>query len=274
MEDQNIKPEESLLDENFWQKAEKSHRRGKVMGGLLIVTIGSLFLARELGAEIPFWVFTWKMLLIGFGLVLAVKHKFLHPGWIILVAIGGAFLLTDIYPGMQIKPILWPSLIILFGLIIIFKPRRKHFGQHRKHWRKFHHSRHHSGYYNQCEDFYNHERPSSEDYIDSTAIMSGVRRKILSKNFKGGDVTNIFGGSEIDLSQADFEEKATLEITLVFGGAKLLVPSNWEIRSEIVTIMGNVEDKRVTQPDLDNGPAKVLILTGTIVFGGIDIKSF
>src|SRR6185369_477399 len=95
-------------------------------GGLLIVVIGSLFLARELGAEIPFWVFTWKMLLIGIGIIIAVKHKLMHPGWIFLIGVGGAFILNDVYPDMHIKPILWPSLIIMAGLVIIFKPRRKH----------------------------------------------------------------------------------------------------------------------------------------------------
>lgn len=273
MEDQKIKREESLLDETTWEKVEKSHRRGKLMGGLLIVTIGSLFLARELGIEIPYWVFTWKMLLIGLGLTLAVKHKFMHPGWILLVAVGGAFLLTDIYPEMQIKPILWPSLLILFGLVIIFKPRRKAFGSHRRYCRKMrgHHFRHHHEY----RDFYNREEPSNEDYIESTTIFGGVKKNILSKNFKGGEVTNVFGGSELNLSQADFEGTASLEITQVFGGTKLIVPPHWEIRSEMaVSVFGSVEDKRVLQSTVNTEPTKVLMLTGTTVFGGIDIRSF
>ncbi len=273
MEDQNIKTENGGERETIWKDLDKKHRRGKIMGGILIVTIGLLFLARELGVEIPFWVFSWKMLIIGLGLILAVKHKFLHPGWIILIAVGVAFLLTDIYPDLQIKPILWPSLIIMAGLIIIFKPRRKTFGHYRKHWKKHH--THNHGHYSRCEDFYNREESINEDVIDSTTVMAGVKKNILTKNFKGGEITNVFGGTEINMSQADFEGSVKLEITQVFGGTKLIVPANWEIRSEqTVTVFGSVEDKRASQPNTTGEPVKVLIITGTTVFGGIDIRSF
>jgi predicted membrane protein len=273
MEDQNKIKEENPNDIAMWRKMEKSHRRGKIMGGILIVVVGSLFLARELGVEIPYWVFTWKTLLIGLGLTLAVKHKFMHPGWILLVAVGGAFLLCDIWPEMQIKPIIWPSLLILLGLVIIFKPRRKGLAGQRRYCRKMrgHHFRQHHEY----RDFYNREEPSKEDYIESTTVFGGVKKNILSKNFKGGEVTNVFGGSELNLSQADFEGTASLEITQVFGGTKLIVPPHWEIRSEMaVSVFGSVEDKRILQSTVNTEPTKVLMLTGTTVFGGIDIRSF
>lgn len=84
----------------------------------------------------------------------------------------------------------------------------------------------------------------------------------------------MFGGTELNLMQADIEEKATLEITQVFGGTKLLVPAHWEIKSEIVAVLGSVEDKRPVQPNVSSEPAKTLVLVGTVVFGGIEIKSF
>jgi hypothetical protein len=267
MEDQNKQNDES------WNEIEKSHRRGKIIGGLLIVTTGFLFLARELGVEMPVWLFTWKVLLIALGVLTAVKHKFMHPGWIILIAVGGAFLLNDIYPEMNIKPILWPSLIIIAGLIIMFKPRRRSFGRYRNHWRKYH--KYHHKHYREYGNYSNREEPTNDDFIDSTAVMAGVKKNILTKNFKGGEITNVFGGSEINMSQADFEGTAKLEITQVFGGTKLIVPANWEIRSEqTVTVFGSIEDKRASHPNTSGEPAKVLIITGVTVFGGIDIRSF
>lgn len=289
MEEQNLQREESWNEgEERWRKFEKAQRRGKVMGGLLVVAIGALFLGRELGYEIPVWIFTWKVLLIGIGLVIAVKHKFLHPGWIILVGVGGVFLLTDLYPEMNIKPILWPILIIAFGLFIIFKPR--HSRHSRKHWHQKwhqHHARHHhrsydklrdkfetEAYRDACKDYTYREEPSKEDVIESIVFMAGVKKNILSKNFKGGDVTSIFGGTELNLSQADFEGSINLEVTQVFGGTKLIVPANWEIKSELVTVFGSVEDKRAIQPTLETEPRKVLVLTGTTVLGGIEIRNY
>lgn len=269
---------ENMPQDQMWKNIEKSHRRGKVMGGLLIIAAGSLFLARELGAQIPQWVFTWKMLLIAIGIVLAIKHKFMHPGWIILVAIGGLFLVNDFYPDTHIRPFFWPVVLIIVGLIILFKPKRRH--NHRAYYMKHCKEHHHHG--RSFDRFHNkdwHEMKSEEqqvdeDSLDATSFMAGIKKNIISKKFKGGTVVNIFGGAHLDLTQADFEGTATLEITQIFGGTKLLVPANWEIKSpETVTICGGIEDKRPL-PAMGEENKKVLLLIGTTVFGGIEIKSY
>lgn len=251
--------------EEFLNDCEKSHRRGKAAGGFLVATIGALFLARELGTEIPNWIFTWKSLLIGIGLVGFVKHRFTRVGWMLPIIIGGVFLLGDLYPGLIIKPLFWPILLIVVGLFIMFKPRHKHKNWHKRLERK--------QYDNMAYD--KRSTNSKEDFIDSTSVMGGVKKNILTKNFKGGDITNIFGGTELDLSQADFEGTVTLEITQVFGGTKLIVPSHWQIQSNnTVAIMGSVEDKRPVNSHTGSDASKTLVLNGTTIFGGIEIKSY
>lgn len=270
---------QTISQEEMWRKIEKSQRRGKIMGGLLIIAAGILFLAKELGAEIPFWVFSWKILLMSIGVILAVKHKFMHPGWIVLVGIGGVFLLNDLYPDMHIKPFLWPVLLILLGLLILFKPKRRdnYRAHYWKKWHQHHHGHHPRGFdqFNPRQrcDFSNEAVSSDEDFIDSTNVMGGVKKNILSKKFKGGDVVNVLGGAHLDLTQADFEGTATLDITQIFGGTKLIVPANWEIKSETVTVCGGIEDKRPVKPLAIGEPVKVLLLIGTTVFGGIEIKN-
>ncbi len=180
MEDQFQINEESL------KKMEQSHRRGKIMGGLLVITAGVLFLVKELGADIPTWVFSWKTLLIALGLVLAVKHKFKHPGWLVFMLVGGVFLTGDLYPEIHIKPFLWPALLILIGLFIVFKPRRKNRHHCHGRWQKrraFH-------------ERYSHDPafagdPSGEDFIESVTFMAGVKKNMISKKFKGGDITRL-----------------------------------------------------------------------------------
>lgn len=276
---------ENLDNTKMWQDFEKRQRRGKIMGGLLLIAIGSIFLLREVGVEIPHWLFSWKMLLIGIGIVTAVKHKFMHPSWILFVSIGGIFLLNDFYPEMQIKPFIIPVLLIIMGLVVMFKPRsarkRAMFRYMKRIHEQHHYSKHHrhqnpfdSRQQMMREHYKGCEQTLSDDYIDSSTFFAGVKKNIISKKFTGGEVSNVFGGTELNLMQADMEEKATLEITQVFGGTKLLVPAHWEIKSEIVAVLGSVEDKRPVQPKLSNEPAKVLVLVGTVVCGGIEIKSF
>jgi hypothetical protein len=62
-------------------------------------------------------------------------------------------------------------------------------------------------------------------------------------------------------------------MTTIFGGAEIIIPANWQVKSEIVSIFGGMEDNRY-QRISDDGPEKVLILKGTCVFGGVEIKSY
>ncbi len=247
------------------EKWEKSRSRGKVAGGILIVVIGSLFLGRELGAEIPAWVFTWKMLLIGIGIVSAIKHNFRHVAWIILIGIGSAFLINDFYPEMHLKPILIPILIIIAGLFIIFKPRRNY-----KKW----------GRWNRYDRYYrNHGSiekgfDSDENVINCSTVFGAVKKNIISKEFKGGEVSLVCGGLELDLTNAEIVDQATLNVSIVMGGIKLVIPAHWSIKSEVSVTMGDVEDKRRLQPNTTGTPSKVLLLKGEVVMGGIEIKSY
>jgi predicted membrane protein len=118
----------------------------------------------------------------------------------------------------------------------------------------------------------NHKNYSSEDYIDTTSIFGGVHKKVVSKNFKGGDIVTFLGGSEIDLSQAEINGTARLDVTQVMGGTKIIVPAHWEVRSEVTALFAGFEDKR-QQPAMIN-PDKVLIIDGTSIFGGIELKNY
>jgi hypothetical protein len=113
---------------------------------------------------------------------------------------------------------------------------------------------------------------SSEDFLDATNIFGGTHRKVVTKNFKGGDVTTFMGGTEINLSQAEINGIVVLDVTQVMGGTKIIVPAHWEVRSEISAVFAGFEDKR-QQPVAIN-PDKVLILKGASVFGGIELRNF
>lgn len=113
---------------------------------------------------------------------------------------------------------------------------------------------------------------SSEDYLDTTAFFGGVHKKIVSKNFKGGDIVTIMGGTELDLSQADFIGMVKLDVVQIMGATKIIVPAHWEVRSDVTAIFAGFEDKR-QQPTVNN-PEKVLIIDGTSLMGGIELRNF
>jgi len=248
-----VKPEDSI---------NKTNRSGRVMGGLFVVAVGILFLAKRAGVDLPRWIFSWEMIFIAIGLFIGFRHSFKNMTWLVFIVIGSVLLLDDIFPYSDISDFTWPMVIITIGLIMIFRSGKKNVSPH---WRR------------RWEDRHNDPGHSySDDYIDSTAVFGGVKKNVISKNFKGGEVTAVFGGADINMMQADVDGKIVLDLTAVFGGIKLLVPPHWKIQSEDqVAVFGSVEDKRppVTDPSaIDSN--KVLVLQGTCIFGGIDIKSY
>ncbi|HWY12844.1 MAG TPA: hypothetical protein VN026_16030 [Bacteroidia bacterium] len=258
--------------EDMWKQWEAEHKRGKVIGGIFVVIAGALFLGRELGAEIPYWVFSWKMLLIAIGLFVGLKHRFRRWGWIIPIIVGSTFLAVDLFPTLIIKPLLWPILIILLGLIMIFKPRRK-WGHHRQ-WRKW--ERHYHRYgnnYKDCDGHSYQENTSDSDHLDFSVVFGNIKRNVISKDFKGGEMNIVMGGGELNLSQADINGTVSVEVNAVLGGARLVVPANWMIKSELSSVMGSVDDKRQINSGVSQDPNKILRLEGNVVMGGIEIIS-
>lgn len=233
-----------------------------VWTGIFLLTIGVVALLKAMLFPLPPWLFTWQMLLIAIGFFLGLRHGFRGASWFIMMLVGGVFLINEFFPELMLRQFLWPAALIILGLFLIVKPRR------RRYWRQYVDDK-----VQEAVDNAQQGSASGEDYIDSTSIFGGIKKNVISKNFKGGDITNIMGGSEIDFTQADINGTVTLDLTQVFGGTKLIVPSNWQVKAQMAAIFGGVEDKRNLQnATLD--PNKMLVLDGTSIFGGIEIKSY
>ncbi len=267
---ENTNASNSSNQDDQMRRWERASRRGKVFGGMIVVAIGSLFLAKEMGMLIPHWIFSWKMLLIAIGLFVGVKHGFQRGGWLIPILIGSVFLLRDNFPELAISHYIWPIVIIFIGLLIMFKPRRRHCGNHRAYrkWNRHQHWQQKSEQWSAWQ-----EKKNSDNYLEVNSVFSGIEKKIITKDFKGGEINVVFGGAEINLSQADFEGRIELEIHTIFGGTKLIIPPHWEVKSDVTAVMGSFEDKRNVVKDL-NAPVKLLVIKGDVVFGGIDVQSF
>lgn len=247
-------------EQNTFQK------RNKEWTGVFLVIVGGLLLADKMHVDLPHWLFTWPMLLIGIGLLNGLQHRFKNSAWIILIIIGGAFLIDNEVQGLNLHDLIWPGILILIGLAFIFR-RKNTWDDERDKWKKqWKHD------WRQNDQYYTNTPGDTGEFIDSTNIFGGTKKVILSKNFKGGDITCFFGGAELDLTQADIQSPVRLDVTQVFGGTKITVPAHWEIKNEMTAVFGSVEDKRsVVAPSYD--PNKVLIIDGTSIFAGIEIRN-
>jgi predicted membrane protein len=244
----------------------------KTLLGMIFVLLGLILLLRSLNIFFfaP-WIVSFPMALLSLGVFLGLKLDFKRPIAFIPIIIGSIFLIEEIIPKFDAGDIFWPVMIITLGFWMILGRKK---------------TTHNNPIINPINSVTESIKPNQEipnqenkdnysftgERIDSTSMFGGIKKNIVSKNFQGGDILNFFGGSEINLLQADISGMVKINVVQVFGGTKIIVPSNWTIQSEMLALLGGIEDKRPTQAMAN--PDKILVIQGTSIFGGIDIKSY
>lgn len=242
------------------QHPQKRHQEAQILGGLFIIAFGTLFmLERSNYVHFQKWVLSWETIVIAIGIVTLYKHNFQHFFGYLLIGVGATFIIKDLYPDLIDTGLIIPAIVIIFGIFTVFKAtnligNKKHKSKH--------------VLFDESSDV------TSESFIQSTTFFGDVNKNITSKNFEGGSFTTVFGGTEINLTKADIQHPVTIKGTTIFGGMTLIVPSNWQVNSEITTIFGGVEDKRYVPGDYQIDPNKTITLTGSCVFGGVEIQSY
>jgi hypothetical protein len=88
-------------------------------------------------------------------------------------------------------------------------------------------------------------------------------------------VTAIFGGSELIFSKSQLAPGVQeIEVFAMFGGWTLVVPTHWQVKSDVVAVFGGISDKRMLSDETMKDNTRQLIIKGFVMFGGGEIKSF
>jgi len=249
--------------------SENRESNSRVITGLIILVVGVLFLVNNfhwLPPQVGYYLFSWKTLLIGIGVLNLLLSRNRVTGFI-LITVGVAFWAPQIFHlPIPVGRLIWPMAIIAVGLFLLVNRREEgrgngFFGGHRS----------------ADENAADGKAFVQEDFIDDVAIFGGGDRVVTSKNFRGGKLTAIFGGSAIRMHRASMAPgKHYLEVFYMFGGSEIVVPADWVIRVDVVSIFGGFSDKRyVRKPEEitdENHP--VLVIKGLVIFGGGEIKTY
>ncbi len=246
--------------------------------GIILILVGLAFLMRNILPEFPRWIFRWEMILISIGLIVGIRHQFRGAGWFIMVAIGGISMLDLIFPVFNKPQFTWATIAIVTGLYLILRPGTKSGGdsftsgahtwsQDTSEWSQG------ASEWSQGTSSFGKREYVSGEVLNTTSIFGSVKKVVVSKSFRGGEIVAIMGGAEIDLSKADISGRARLNATNIMGGTELIVPSDWNVQSNVVAVLGGVEDKRDPR-FLRIEPGKILVLEGVCLLGGIEIKSY
>jgi predicted membrane protein len=249
-----------------------SYRSGYNKGigfGLVLMLIGVLFLGFNFGLipmPLKSVIFSWQMLLIFLGVVNLFKRK-LIPG-LVLVFVGGFFILPIIFPGIDANfaHVYWPLLLIAAGITILLQrvlgPTWGFESWNHEH--KYQQYRH-------------HHQPSQKwgqnaEGFSKNSIFGSGEHIVLDPEFKGGELNAVFGGLSLDLRRTNLPVGETmLDVNAVFGGITIFVPNDWLVETHLDTVFGGFQDNRMVKEPLD--PTRKLVITGSCVFGGGEIRN-
>jgi predicted membrane protein len=228
-----------------------SHSKQHLILGIFVITLGVLALVDRfnifhIGSIFQFWPTVF--ILIGLLKITGSKSRASIITGTIFIAVGMVLMLSHVGLINFSWGDWWPVILIVVGIAIVFKDRS---GGSRKEWFG--------------ENLFANENSS----LDITAVMGGNKTVNNSQDFKGGELTAIMGGIELDLRTASIQQEAILNIWATWGGIVIKIPADWTVVNRGMAIMGGIEDKSFAS----STATKRLIITGTAIMGGVEIKN-
>ncbi len=221
--------------------------------GSILIGLGGIFFLNSLDIfdfNFARIIFSWPFffIIIGMYLTLNTSRKMLGG---ILAGLGFVFILPRIFPTIDYDgSVILSIFLIAIGSYIIFNQKKK---------------AEEAGALGQI----------TKDVIDDVAIFGGGTKIVNSDNFRGGNITAVFGGSEIILKGCKLAEGThSIDILAVFGGTTIVVPNDWNVVMNVTSIFGGFSNKSVKDPNANIDLSKTLIIKGLVVFGGGELKTY
>lgn len=220
----------------------------RLIMGLVIIAVGIIALLVNLGYDIriSLWDY-WPLILILIGLSRIFQPREYRSLWfgLIVTALGILFLLNNFYIINFGFEEVWPIIIILIGVAML----RHGYGVSRG-------------------------RSTDADYIDHSTILGGGEYRYTSKSLTGGKLFAFMGGCDIDLRDADIEgDEMVIDAFALMGGIDIKVPDKWQVILRGLPIMGGFGDKTSGGREGLSSPVKKLVVKGTAIMGGVEIKN-
>ena len=260
------------------EKLNKTNNSSRLCTGLVILVVGLVFLLDNMGLNVPNWLISWPMMMIAIGLLVGYKRQFSVGPWMFFVVIGSFFTIESIF-SLNLSKYYFALIFIAIGSYLLIKPKGNcSKGRFKKKFAKRYAD---SSAATDSGEFDDSDAVAPKaaydidknDILDTTNVFGGSHQNVYSKNFKGGDAIAIFGGADINLTQADFNGTIVLDVVAIFGGIKIIIPPSWEVKSEVTAIFGGIDDKRALGQVIEE-PRKMIIIKGVALFGGVDIRNF
>lgn len=225
-------------------------KMGNILWGIVLIVVGLIIGGNALEiTNINLFFTGWWTLFIIIPCFIGLIKDNEKTGSIIGLLIGFGLLLAS--RGIINFRLLWklflPIILVVVGLSIIFKDIL-------------------GGKINEKIKQLNKKLDKDNSFC---ATFSAQKVKIDAEEFKGSDLTAVFGGVEYDLRKSIIKSDVVINATAIFGGIDILVPSNVKVKIKSTSIFGGIDNK--TSIDI-NEESYTIYINGIALFGGVEVK--
>jgi predicted membrane protein len=222
----------------------------QVVLGLLVVGMGVLFLLDNLDIlNFRHAIGFWPLAFIVAGCVALFGNGSRSSNYMggVLVAIGALMIAGRMGFFYISWGTLWPLVMIALGGLVLFRS----LGPGRVARRAM------------------TDGEGADSVVDIVAVLGGFERRITTSDFRGGEITAILGGCELDLRESSIVKEAVINVFATWGGINIKVPPDWTVVLNGTPLMGGFSEKTVTPPD----GSKRLVITGYAIMGGVEVRN-
>lgn len=223
---------------------------GNILWGIVFIVVGLIWAGNALGiTDINLFFNGWWTLFIIIPCFIGLFKDQEKTGNLIGLLIGTVFLLScqGYLDFDTIWKLMFPTILVIIGISLIFKDTIN--GKINKEIKKL-----------------NLNKTEENSYC---ATFAGQDINFDNQEFKGADLTAVFGGLKCDLRKATIKKDVVINASATFGGIEIYVPSDVQIKVKSVPIFGGVSDK---SPRTVKEGSHTIYINSTSVFGGVEIK--
>ena len=230
---------------------------GQIILGGFVILLGVLFLLDNLDIlEFHHAIAFWPAVFIVMGVVKLLDSSSTNGKLIGAALIGVGVVLTLKRLGFLYVSwhTIWPVILIMVGGAVVYKAiagRRMLAGAV------------------PLKDSMKDAQDDGDSVVDVTAILGGFERRITTQNFRGGEVTAVMGGCELDMRGSSIQGEAVINVFAAMGGITIKVPPDWTVVLHGTPILGGFEEKTIAPPN----NAKRLIIQGYAIMGGVEVRN-
>jgi predicted membrane protein len=249
----------------------------KVLFGLALVALGAIFILDNLHLIYAgrLWDY-WPIVMIVPGLARLLQPN--RPGqrvWgAILVVLGGLFLLRNLAILWIPFHRVWPALLVVLGLYLVWQAMaRRGVASTTVEDASNPGTRAFDGSRAGLAATAGFAGRTSVSQLNEFALCGGGHRVVQSTDFRGGSITVVAGGFDIDLREAAIAgDSVSIELFVMMGGVVLRIPESWKVVVNVSPLLGgsDLKARTIAPPD---GAVRTLVVNGFILMGGLEVKN-